>query len=188
MKLLPDEYKIEEIGSLTLTTFRVRKTGGYTSNRRRAREVASIRLEHITHCQITSSDQPALIVVGALIIIAGIAIDAKFRAPIAVIMGLILGTLLIVSFFTGRDSEIEVASPTITLWQRVKRKSLDDAMMFIHDLERAAIERSDKRPEPERVIIEKVVQGLPEESENGKVVLKSFVSERQSGEAEYWGG
>ena len=169
MKLLPEEMKLQEIGSLTLTNYRVHKTGGYTSTRR-VREVASIRIEHVTHCQITSTDSPALIVVGVLGAIAGGLGSAYTNAPAPFILGAIFCAILIVSYFTQRHCEIEIASPTLTLYQPFDRKSLSFALDFIGEMERAAIERASAHPEP------------------AKVIIKKFVPERPTEKAEYWGG
>jgi len=107
--------------------------------------VASIRLEHITHCQITSTDQPALVVIGVLLIIGGLIGSFGVNSPIFFVMGLVLGAIPIIAYYQERHCEIEIASPTLALRQRVQKKGLEDAMDFVHEVELAATERSDAR-------------------------------------------
>jgi hypothetical protein len=137
MKLHPEEQKLGEFGSLTLTSHRIRKAGGYDWKRRRTREMASIRLEHITHCQITSTDQPLLIVMGILLILAG-AIGARVN-PAFFVFGLVLGVMSIIGYITSRHSEIEISSPTLPLREIMLRARLEEAKDFVHMIEWAAI-------------------------------------------------
>lgn len=145
MKLLPEEQNLDEFGSLALTSHRIRKTGGYDKQRWRVREVASIRLEHITHCQIITAEQPVLIVAGLLIIIAGTIGGAYWRAEFIIVIGLVLGVFAIIGYYTSQVAEIEIASPTLALRHQMRKKNLEEAMDFIDTVERAASERSDSR-------------------------------------------
>jgi hypothetical protein len=148
MSLHPEEQKLSEFGSLTLTTHRICQGSGYTAKRHRMREMASIRLEHITHCQITSGDQPSFIVMGLLLIIVGTIGGGYTRTSFFIFLGLILGIALIIGYFTDRYSEIEIASPTLPLRYRMRKKSLEEAKSFVEWVQLAAIERSDSRREP----------------------------------------
>jgi hypothetical protein len=160
MRLLPEEQKIREFGSLTLTTHRLRQYGGYTVKRQRRREVTSIRLEHITHCQITSVDRPAFFFLGLTLIVIGTIAGSNARPHFLGLFGFILGAIgvmLIISYFTNRHSEIDIATPTISIKEHLSKTSLDEAMGFVQTVEHAAIELSypvaaaDPPPAPVRV-------------------------------------
>jgi hypothetical protein len=141
VKSLLEENYLSGFGSFTLTSHRIRQGKGYNRKRQRVREVASIRLEHITHCQITSIERPSLLVIGFLLIVAG-CIGARIN-PALFLLGVVCGLALIISYFTDRHSEIEIASSSVILSERLPKASLEKAMDFVQVVEQAAVIRSD---------------------------------------------
>jgi hypothetical protein len=87
---------------LTLTSHRVQYFGGGTGDTR----YTSITLDQVASCGLTTTSQPALIILGILIAMGGLLSGDESGMAICALLGMIM----VVAFFTGQRAALLICS------------------------------------------------------------------------------
>ena len=138
VNLLSGEQICCEMNRLTLTNYRVRfspnpdETGG-------EKRIISIMLEHISSSTLCSVSQPALLIIGGLLFIAGLlgAAIAPQTLVIIGILGIVLGVILGGCYFLTRQNQLLISSPTISICCRIEKKSFGECEELLDKIENA---------------------------------------------------
>lgn len=199
MDLLPNESVLHELPNLVLTNYRIRKFSDRRNGVASGREIVSIRLEQITHCQTRAIDSPALIVIGSLFFLSAFICGVATRLPFLGWMGFIAFIAYAIAYLVINRCELVVAAPSITIKQTLPAKSFSDAIKFINRLEREmAAKPSQAQSEVKREIVREIVYApsVVEKDEETKerIVLvrpnkeRAREPARAREEVDYWGG
>jgi len=188
--LLPDERVLEELPGLMLTNYRVRQFSSHPNEAARVREIISIRLEHVTHCQSRSVDSPAWILIGSLFFLCAFVVGIAFQVASIGWMGLIVFGIFSIIYLTISRCQLVIATTSATIKQTFPRKKTGEVLTFIEQLER---ETAVKPQEVKQEIVREIVYASPvappvEEDEETKERIVFVRPIRVREEADYWGG
>lgn len=135
MNMLPGEHIRWESDpeGIVITNYRVRSQETHWGNQ----ELRSIMLEHITSCRLYRQSHPALLLYGGMFVIGASVIANLPRIEFLAIIAFLIGLFLFVAYFVSRSNKIEVASPTLTIFIEVQKRSFDYCSEFIEEVESA---------------------------------------------------
>jgi len=205
--LLPNESVLHQLPGIVLTNYRIRKFSGHRNGASRGREIISIRLEHITHCQTRAIDSPALIVIGSLVFLSAFIGAIAARIPLLGWIGFVVFGAYAIAYLAIKRYELVVAAPSITIKQTFPRKRFGDAITLINHIEREMISKSKRvqsgvRQEIIREIVyapsaikedeetrERIVFARPTKGQiREQARAQGRMQARAREDADYWGG
>jgi len=135
MNMLPGEHIRWESDpeGIVITNYRVRSQETHWGNQ----ELRSIMLEHITSCRLYRQSHPVLLLLGGLLVIGAIVIAYMQRVAFLASVPGFIGLFLFFAYFVSRSNKIEVASPTLTIFIEVQKRSFDYCSEFVEEVESA---------------------------------------------------